>query len=73
MTTTQMLCRLSAALLLGGSVLLLSACNNQLPAPAPVPGQPLTYAQQYELKKARYQADLDSRHQDHNCPSKRCL
>ena len=37
------------------AILLLAACNNQLPAPPPVPGQPMTWAQKHQLYLQEYQ------------------
>ena len=52
-------------------VLLIAACNNRLPAPKPVPGQPLTDAQLYEQKKQRYQEEKDNRRRAAREPNRR--
>jgi len=59
----------------GGLLLSLSACATQ-PPPPPVPGQPLTWAQQHVLNVQRAQEEHDARASDkgdHECHTKRCL
>ena len=61
---------LMASLCLSGAVLL-SAC--QPAPPPPIPGQPLTWAQQHQLDLAEAQEMHDRRKQDHPCAPHDCM
>jgi starvation-inducible outer membrane lipoprotein len=50
-------------------ILMLSACQ---PVPPPVPGQPLTWAQQHQLQVQEAQEMHDRRRQDRPCAPHDC-
>ena len=58
------------ALIWLGSIVMLSAC--QEPVPAPVPGQPLTWAQQHQLDLQEAQDLHDRRRQERPCGPNDC-
>jgi len=63
-------CAVGTGLLLAAGALTLSACS---PVPPPVPGQPLTWAQQHQLDLQQAQDMHDRRRQDRPCHPNDCF
>jgi hypothetical protein len=70
MSNRHTLRAVGTALVWAGSIVMLSAC--QPPVPPPVPGQPLTWAQQHQLDLQQAQEMHDRRRQERPCGPNDC-
>jgi outer membrane biogenesis lipoprotein LolB len=55
------------------AALMLGACSNQIPAPQPVAGQPLTWAQQHQAALQQAQIDHEERRGTRPCGLSGCF